>query len=595
MPRQQPKKKKSDPGHHLYEIGISILKHSKNENEIKGAYQFFANAADIGNVKAAEKIASALLFGNHMPQNITKAKQLYVSLANKGSHKAQTALGFMAATGIGMEYNPAKAVVYYTFGALGGNLISQLILGYRHWTGLNVPRNCEAALIKYRNVASKIVVELDSYEIIPAEKVKLMEKPEIPSASHEIMDWDIYQYYRFLAEKGDRYAQVFLGKLHLVGRRGLEQDYYKAYYYLTKAANSGSPNALALLGKMHLKGNAVVRQNNSAAIRYFTMAADRGNPIGLCGLGLIYLQGHGVAVNYGQAFIYFQKAAEKGFATAQFHLGIMYYSGFGVKKDYKTAFRYFLLASQSGHPLGIYNLAHMYATGTAVFRSCQTAVELYKTVCELGSWSERFLTAFFAYRDGKLDMSLVQYMLLAEMGYETAQSNAAYILESQKTNILSKDELYPMAFLLWNRAAAQGSAFARVKTGDYYFYGLGTKKDHAIAATHYKLASEQHRSAQALFNLAYMYEHGLGMEKDTLLARRLYDLAAEASPDAYVPVFFALIKLETVHLFRKLLYYNYTTAWKQLFIDRVRSFNWDLLLMMLITFMLVILFGTRYI
>ncbi|XP_030052207.1 protein sel-1 homolog 2 [Microcaecilia unicolor] len=463
----------------------------------------------------------------------------------------------MAATGIDMEYNPAKALVYYTFGALGGNLISQLILGYRHWTGLNVPRNCEAALIKYRNVANKIVGELDNYEIIPAEKVKLTERPEISSVNHEILDWDVYQYYRFLAEKGDRYAQVFLGKLHLVGRRGLEQDYYKAYYYLMKAANSGSANAMALLGKMYLKGNAIVPQNNSAAFRYFTMAAERGNPIGLWGLGVMSLQGQGVTVNYGHAFIYFQKAAEKGLASAQFHLGIMYYFGFGVKKDYKTAFRYFLLASQSGHPLGLYNLANMYATGTAVFRSCQTAVELYKTVCELGSWSEKFLTAYFAYKDGKIDLSLVQYMLLAEMGYETAQSNAAYIMESQSSNILRKDAVYPLAFLLWNRAAAQGNAFARVKIGDYHFYGIGTKIDHATAASHYRLASEQHRSAQAMFNLAYMYEHGLGTEKDISLARRLYDLAAEASPEAYVPVFFALIKLETVHLFQKILHFNF--------------------------------------
>lgn len=59
-------------------------------------------------------------------------------------------------------------------------------------------------------------------------------------------------------------------------------------------------------------------------------------------------------------------------------------------------------------------------------------VQLYKGVCELGHWAEKFLTAYFAYKDGDIDSSLVQYALLAEMGYEVAQSNSAFILESSK-------------------------------------------------------------------------------------------------------------------------------------------------------------------
>ncbi|KAL6040800.1 hypothetical protein STEG23_037429, partial [Scotinomys teguina] len=281
-----------------------------------------------------------------------------------------------------------------------------------------------------------------------------------------------------------------------------------------------------------------------------------GNAIGLHGLGLLYFHGKGVPVNYGEALKYFQKAAEKGWPNAQFQLGFMYYSGFGVWKDYKLAFKYFYLASQSGQPLAMYYLAEMYATGTGVLRSCRTAVELYKGVCELGHWAEKFLTAYFAYKDGDIDSSLTQYALLAEMGYEVAQSNSAFILESKKAKILGKEKMYPMALLLWNRAAIQGNAFARVKIGDYHYYGYGTKKDYETAATHYSIAADKHHSAQAMFNLAYMYEHGLGIAKDIHLARRLYDMAAQTSPDAHIPVFFALMKLETMHLLRDVLFFN---------------------------------------
>lgn len=53
------------------------------------AYILFARAADMGNLKAMEKMADALLFGSFGMQNITAAIRLYESLAKEGSHKAQ--------------------------------------------------------------------------------------------------------------------------------------------------------------------------------------------------------------------------------------------------------------------------------------------------------------------------------------------------------------------------------------------------------------------------------------------------------------------------------------------------------------------------
>ncbi|EHA98011.1 sel-1-like protein 2 [Heterocephalus glaber] len=257
----------------------------------------FAKTTDMGNLKAMEKMADALLFGNFGLQNITAAIQLYEFLAKEGSYKAQNALGFLSSYGIGMEYDQAK---------------------------------------------------------------------------------------------------------------------------------------------MYLEGNAAAPQNNATAFKYFSMAANKGNAIGLHGLGLLYFYGKGVPV-------------------------------------------------------------------------------LYKGVCELGHWAEKFLTAYFAYNDGDIDSSLVQYALLAEMGYEVAQSNSVFILESKKAKILQKEKMYPMALLLWNRAAVQGNVFARVKIGDYYYYGYGTKKDYQTAATHYSIAAEKYHNAQAMFNLAYMYEHGLGIAKFTTI------------------------------------------------------------------------------
>lgn len=54
---------------------------------------------------------------------------------------------------------------------------------------------------------------------------------------------------------------------------------------------------------------------------------------------------------------------------------------------------------------------------------------------------------------------------------------------------------------------------ARIKLGDYHYYGYGTDVDYETAVIHYRLASEQQHSAQAMFNLGYMHEKGLGIKQ----------------------------------------------------------------------------------
>lgn len=58
-----------------------------------------------------------------------------------------------------------------------------------------------------------------------------------------------------------------------------------------------------------------------------------------------------------------------------------------------------------------------------------------------------------------------------------------------------------------------GYAEARVKLGDYHYYGHGTEVNYEAAASQYRIASDKQSNAQAMFNLGYMYEHGLGLHK----------------------------------------------------------------------------------
>lgn len=136
---------------------------------------------------------------------------------------------------------------------------------------------------------------------------------------------------------------------------------------------------------------------------------------------------------------------------------LLFAGGLGVRRNYRMANKLFALASQSGHVLAYYNLAQMHATGTGMLRSCSMAVEvsffkveqipsnyverfftsvsssqLYKNVAERGKWGNRLMEAHSHYRNGRFEEAFVTYALLAELGYEVAQSNAAFVLDKGK-------------------------------------------------------------------------------------------------------------------------------------------------------------------
>ncbi|XP_046480220.1 protein sel-1 homolog 1 [Neodiprion pinetum] len=557
------------------------------------AQKLLTAAATLGHREARSMLAWAQLLGTHLSssssgsslQDISSALQTFKELAETGLPSAHMGLGFLYATGLGgLNASQGKALLHYTVAALGGDTRAQMSLGYRYWAGVTTAASCEKALDFYRKVANKVAEEVSLSGGPVIQRVRLLDEYENPGYTSSILDQDLIEYYQLLAEKGDIQAQVGLGQLHYQGGRGVPLDHQKALHYFQHAADAGNSLAMAFLGKIYLEGSDIVKQDNDTAYKYFKKAAELGNPVGQSGLGLMYLYGRGVERDTTKALKYFSQAADQGWVDGQLQLGNMYFSGTGVRRDYKLANKYFNLASQSGHVLALYNLAQMHATGTGMMRSCPTAVELLKNVAERGKWSDQLMMAHNEYREGRVDEAFVTYAVLAEMGYEVAQSNAGFILDRAETTILSEEEGLVRALSLWARAAAQGYSPAQVKLGDAHYYGKGTRVDYEVAASHYRSASDQQQNAQAMFNLGYMHERGLGLAKDRHLAKRCYDLAAEANADARIPVALALLKLSFLFgldYIEELSVMEYWDQW-----DQFLGQNWDLYLIGLLTGML---------
>lgn len=66
-------------------------------------------------------------------------------------------------------------------------------------------------------------------------------------------------------------------------------------------------------------------------------------------------------------------------------------------------------------------------------------LKLFKNVAERGKWGGYLMHAYNAYKENQFEESFVLYSFLAEMGYEVAQSNTAFMLDRGNYYLLISD------------------------------------------------------------------------------------------------------------------------------------------------------------
>lgn len=104
---------------------------------------------------------------------------------------------------------------------------------------------------------------------------------------------------------------------------------------------------------------------------------------------------------------------------------------------------------------------------------------LYKLVAERGPWSSLSRWALESYLKGDVGKAFFLYSRMAELGYEVAQSNAAWILDKYgedsmcmgESGFCTDAERHQRAHSLWWQASEQGNEHAALLIGDAYYYG----------------------------------------------------------------------------------------------------------------------------
>ncbi|OLL27144.1 Protein sel-1 1 [Neolecta irregularis DAH-3] len=562
---------------------------SSNSHAMNNALELLKKAAIRGNSDAMWLLGEFNFHGNYsIIPNYPEAIKWYTESAIKtGNPSAQAMLGFLYATGYGdaNARDQGMAHLYYTFAALSGDVRYEMTLGYRHFNGIGTPKSCEDAVVYYKKAADSAIkwwqtgppggqyLARHDYSLPEddggiygdgaSSTISIHHKKSQPTDASKELD-DVLEYLRFMAEKGDITSQFGLGRLYYDGSRATNRNFQKSLFYFQGVArqywtSSGAmvPNPLpgtalaaaksaGYIGRMYLRGEGVA-QNFEKAAQWFQRGIDLGDSVSQNGIGYMFLNGLGLKKDIKRGYEYFKAAADQDFAPAQMNLGKVYLE----RKEVNVALKLFESSARHGNIEALYHLAELSNSGKARERDCNLATLYYKTVAErIECGRSTIPDANAAIEAGDLDRAIIGYLIAAEQGYEVAQTNVAYLLDQDKHRLsLSFLQKPPngtneeLALIYYSRSSTQGNIDAIVKVGDFYFKGIGTAPDYAKAANCYASASDTKLSPMAYWNLGWMYENGYGMKQDYNLAKRYYDHAIQISPNSWLPVQLALLKL----------------------------------------------------
>ncbi|XP_048866749.1 protein sel-1 homolog 3 isoform X1 [Brienomyrus brachyistius] len=428
-----------------------------------------------------------------------------------GNSQASLLLAAVYLGSLGVREDPVKGHVYSLVGAQADGRLALMHLGYKHTQGIDgFPQDYSMAYCYYSNVGRQTCADrwtVPMTQQYTTELILLTDDEALKSQMDE--DDDIFQYFKFQAERGDLEAQKTLARMLLWGEQGVSKDTEGALrWYAESAMRMTDPQAMYDYSILLLKGHGK-KKNRTLGLHFLEKAASMGFPEAINGMGWYYSV---FMADSSTGLRYFEKAAQTGNKDAIYNLGLLYMSGKHPKKPGKNqtaAFQHFLKASGKGHLEAGIEVAWYYATGVlpAVGRDPERAVLLLKEICEqngyLGSILRKGLNAYL--RGSRVD-SLLSYLLAAETGVGVAQNNAAHLCEV----LIDLGQAYGCEWRYYNQSTFNYHPHPAglLKMGDFYYEGQNNQsQDIRLSVLMYASAALA-GSPQGIFNLAAMIEMG---------------------------------------------------------------------------------------
>ncbi|KAJ1437785.1 Tetratricopeptide-like helical domain superfamily [Sesbania bispinosa] len=430
--------------------------------------------------------------------------------AESGYPAAQSVLGFLWGMGLLRERSKGKAFLYHHFAAEGGNMQSKMALAYTY-TRQDMFDKAVKLYAELAEVAvNSFLISKDSPVIEPVRLHNGAEENKEALRKSKGEEDEDFQILEYQAQKGNAAAMYKVGLFYYFGLRGLRRDHSKALSWFLKAVEKGEPRSMELLGEIYAREQVLrettLKPSNGLRLHLNTtsillimgwaictskamestkrITLKSGMSLVCCyGVHLYCMYAH-LCVIYDifgklQAKEYFEKAADNEEVGGHYNLGVMYLKGIGVKRDVKLACKFFIVAANHGQPKAFYQLAKIFHIGVGFKKNIPLATALYKLVAERGPWSSLSRWALESYLKGDVGKAFMLYSRMAEMGYEVAQSNAAWILDKYgersmcmgESGFCTDAERHQRAHSLWWQASEQGNEHAALLIGDAYYYG----------------------------------------------------------------------------------------------------------------------------
>lgn len=534
--------------------------------------QLQALATDQNDMYAKETLAYMELFEPHAASssssaaigNFTHAFADLRSAADAGVMAAMNTLAMLNLVDFGVprdafvttpeRHGAAEALLVKL--AASGDVASSLAIGYRYLSGTMLSpaiglRSCDTAVKHYHSCAESNIHTLTDqggekpHQIVERLSEEWLHSSSLVSEDQLADPTQRLEYYRTIAaDPADpQWAEATeqIGHAYFYGDEaaGVEQDQQLAAQYFERAADAGDVHAQANYGLM-LANGAGVPQNNASAFSYLRAAAKQGNAFAHYGLGAMYLVGSTpVEKNESLAVLYFEKAAELGYNEAHTYLGSAYMHGRGVVQNGSKAFEHFSLAAETKSSQALFNLGVVQFRGVGTPKSCEQAVHNFRMVAlhpdVLSQLPFSLAKGYECYQKRDYLRAFLHYRLVAELGDQDAQINAAYLLENFGDAIFPQqqqagDSMIPRmgttktplaeAYGLYTQAANLNDTEGIRKTALCFYdeWGGVCERNHSIALERYSLAA-QLGDSEAAFNCGLMYAMGDGSSRNLETAK----------------------------------------------------------------------------
>ena len=513
-----PMDKHTLPEIHTHGGTSSQLAWDNKPNESPEAIQYYhirATAPQVTDIYAAYTLGHLYHYGlRGVEQNMTKALVYYEIAANGGHREAAGQAGKFHLWSLGMhpsERNIFKAHKYFTLGAP---------------KGVESCKNLHRLALKKKSKqhASSLEPTLILCDHPSLNGMGLLQLFGVPMVCPINIE-KAKQYFMLARDMGNMDASYNLAMLRLGWMHAWKE-----------ASNNTDFTAVAVPEFMQQSPPSLNAVDYGFAVHELTNAANKGHLQARHRLAMIYHHGISLA---GKSNPIFQPDCSKAMTHYQWILDNaaipwsqrtrVAYEQY-MQGNLEGSLRNYLIAAETGHAISQVNAAFLLERGTCLGMSadsCRTSsLRYWKAAAQQGHAEAALRVGDFYYFGNANTLQWLRPFLFPEVALLQFGTNLlSHCSQWIQVNLLDQElpqEVTTASEDCQDTNAANGQCLAAQTPSN-------NRIDLTKAAHYYRLASEQHNSPRAHFNLGYMHEWGLGLQQDFPLAKRHYDKAKSSS------------------------------------------------------------------